>query len=529
MDAASPRPATPVRAGIVLTALVLAAVVCNINVAAATVALPSIGDAFGASQTALNLVGIGNGLGLAMSVLYLGAVADRYGRKRLLLIGLSLTVVASVASAAASSVEALVLARVFTGLAAGAAYPTTLSLITALWADGPARTRAIALWSSVSAMASVGGSVLAGIVLTDAGWRPSFLMAIPLALVAAVLVAWAVPSRVAESEEPVDHIGGVLSVVGVGALVLGIGIVFDPGEQVPGIVLVLVAVVAIGGFGWRQRRTRFPLFDLHIARRRLFWAPAVAGTIAFGALLGAIFVGEQFLQNVLGYDPLKAGAAVIPAAVGLLIAVPFAARLVGTRGTRWAMLLGYAIILAAFLTMLGWRESTPYALVGVGFLFVGAGAAFVMTASSRSLTGSTPVRRVGMASAASDLQGDLGGSIMQALLGAILAAGFAGAVSRHIADSGRAGEIGAEVTAALQASFASAAHVAQAYPADAGQILAAARESLAAGAWAAYLVGAIVLVAGALVVRFGIPDRRGEARLHERYRADDERMPQPGA
>ncbi|MFX8856565.1 hypothetical protein ABTM81_20480, partial [Acinetobacter baumannii] len=80
----------------------------------------------------------------------------------------------------------------------------------------------------------------------------------------------------------------------------------------------------------------FPLFDLHIARRRLFWAPAVAGTIAFGALLGAIFVGEQFLQNVLGYDPLKAGAAVIPAAVGLLIAVPFAARLVGTRGTRWA-------------------------------------------------------------------------------------------------------------------------------------------------------------------------------------------------
>ena len=103
----------------------------------------------------------------------------------------------------------------------------------------------------------------------------------------------------------------------------------------------------------------------------------------------------------------------------------------------------------------------------------------------------------------------------------------------EIGEAGQAGPISSTtespVTAALQASFASAAHVAQAYPADAGQILAAARESLAAGAWAAYLVGAIVLVAGALVVRFGIPDRRGEARLHERYRADDERMPQPGA
>src|SRR5688500_19566641 len=125
-----PSPSLP-RAGITLVALILVAAVANLNLAVANVALPDIGNAFDSSQTALNLIAVGYSLGLAASVLYLGAVGDRYGRKRLLVLGMVLTVPADCLAAWAPSEEVLIGARIFGGLAAGMAYPTTLALITA--------------------------------------------------------------------------------------------------------------------------------------------------------------------------------------------------------------------------------------------------------------------------------------------------------------------------------------------------------------------------------------------------------------
>ncbi|HEY0279307.1 MAG TPA: MFS transporter [Solirubrobacterales bacterium] len=515
----------PARAGLVLAALLIAAVVCNVNFAAATVALPDIGESFDASQTQLNLVGLGTGLGLAMSVLYFGALADRYGRKQLLLAGMALTIVASMISALAPSVEVLIASRVFTGLAAGMAYPTTLSLITALWAEGPRRTAAIALWAGIGGMASVTGSVLAGAVLSFSTWQVAFLLSVPVAVVAIAMIAILVPSHVAESSRAVDHLGGVLSTIGIASLVLGIGIVLAPGGASVGGLMLAVAIVFVALFGWRQRRAANPLYDLSVAGRRLFWVPALAGTIAFGSLIGAMFVGEQFMQNILGYTPLGAGAAVIPAALGLVVMSPQAAKLVTASGTRASMLLGYGLIFLAFLTMLAWREDTPYWLVGVGFFIVGAGAAFVITASSRSLTSSTPVRRVGMASATSDLQNDLGGSVMQALLGAVLAAGFAGKFVEIIAHSPEAGKVSPEITRALQSSFASAEHVASLYPKLEGPILEAARQSLLAGALEAYLIGAVAITVGVVIVWFGLPTHGEEEELRARYAAAAGREP----
>ncbi len=512
---------TPDRAGLVLTALILGALVCNINLAAANVALPDIGDAFGASQTALNIVAVGCSLGLAMSVLYFGALADRYGRKQLLIAGLALTVLASLASAFSGSIEMLVISRLFTGLAAGMAFPTTLSLITALWHAGPARTQAIALWSGVSAMASVAGSVLAGFLLTVWWWGSAFLIAVPIAAVALVLVALYVPSHVEETDEPVDHIGGVLSTVAIAAFVLGISMVFAPGEQATGGTLLVVGIVLLGAFAWRQLRASSPLYDLKVAKRRMFWVPATAGTIVFGSLMGALFVGQQYMQNILGYSTLEAGLAIVPSAVGLLVFSPISARVLQRRGSRFTMLVGYGLVLVAFLTTLLWNPTTPYALVGFGFLAIGSGAAFAMTPASRALTESTPVRRVGMASATSDLQRDLGGAIMQAVLGAILAAGFAASFRHQIAATGEADKISADITHALLASYASALHVADQYPQYKAQIVAAATQSMVTGAWMAYLVGAIAIVIGTVVVAVFLPSYAREQELIAEYaRAD---------
>ncbi len=507
----------PERAPLVLTALILGALVCNINLAAANIALPDIGDAFGASQTSLNLVAVGCALGLAMSVMYLGAVADRYGRKQLLVLGLGLTVVASVLAAFSVSVEMLIAARVFTGISAGMAYPTTLSLITALWSPGRRRTVAIALWSAVSATATVIGSVLAGVLLLWFWWGSAFLLAVPIALAGFVLVIIVVPSHVAESDEPVDHVGGVLSVFMIAALVLGLATVFAPETAVFGGVLLGAAVVLIGVFGWRQMTARSPLYDLSVARRRMFWAPATGGLIVFGSLIGAMFVGQQFQQNILGYSTLEASLSIVPAGIGLLAVAPQSAKLVLTRGSRFTMLLGYVFVLAGFVTMLFWGEDTPFWYVSLAYLAIGIGAGFAMTPASRAITESTPVRRVGMASATADLQRDLGGSIMQGVLGAILAAGFARSFGALIAESGEASSISAQVTAALQSSYASALQVADQNPQYKDQILQAAQQSLEAGSIAAYAVGAIAIALGAAVVWIFLPGHAKEVDLVASY------------
>lgn len=505
----------PPRAGGVLAALLFAAVVCNINTVVAGIAIPTIGQRFDASQTQLNLVALATGLGLSVSVLYLGAVADRYGRKQMLLLGLASTIAAGVLSSFSWSVETLIAAQVLVGIAGGMAFPTTLSLITALWAEGPGRTGVIAFWSSVSSMATIAGAILAGAILVIASWQWVFVLSLPIAAVAFVLVLVFVPSHVEESSEPVDHLGGLLSALALGALVLGVSFVFAPGGGAGGGVLLAAAALLFALFGWRQARASSPLFDLGVARQRLFWLPAVGGLIAVGTLGGAMFVGEQFMQSVMDYNPLEAGLSVVPAVVSLLLAAPLSAKAVGRLGTRSTMLIGYGFLLIALVSMLFWREHTPYALIGFGFFVIGLGVTFVMTASRRALTCSTPVRRAGMASATSDLQSDLGGAVMQALLGAVLASGFAAAFAAQISASSEAATVTDEITEALQSSFASAAHVAEQYPQYADQILAGARESMLEGSLLAFFIGAGVILLGALAVRLGLPSREKEEQLRE--------------
>lgn len=496
--------AAPRGAGPILAALILAAVVCKLNIAAGPVALPAIGEVFGSSQAMLNLVSIGAPFGLAMSVLYFGALADRYGRKQVLTIGLVLIVVASALSALAPTIELLILARVFTGLAAGMVFPTTLALITALWADGAGRKKAIALWGAVAGMASIAGAVVAGAVLAFLPWSASFLTSIPLALIAILIIVRSVPSHVKESEEPVDHLGGVLSTLGIAALVLSIGFCFAPGGTAVGVVLLIAAVVVLGLFAWRQVHAKNPLYDLRIAKQRMFWAPAISGFIVFGSLSGAVFVSVQFMQNVLQYSALQAGLAVLPAALGLLIAAPFAARILVSKGTRSTMLLGYILLALAYLTMLLWREDVPYWLIAVGFILIGAAVSLVSTASSSALTSATPVNRVGMASGTTDLQNDLGASIMQSLLGAVLATGFATATAALISDSARASDVTNDMMLALQSSFAAAAHVATQNPDVADHILEGARQALIYGSFSAFLLGAGAVVLGFIVVIFAV-------------------------
>jgi MFS transporter, DHA2 family, multidrug resistance protein len=515
----------PARAPLVLASLIIVAAVANLNLSVANVALPSIGKAFDSSQTTLDLIAVGYSLGLAASVLYLGAIGDRYGRKLLLILGVALSIPASLLAAFAPSDIVLVVARVLGGFSAGMAYPTTLALITALW-SGPGRTKSIALWSALGGGISALGPLIAGALLEEFYWGSVFLVTLPLAVVALVMALMFVPAHVNESTSPVDNLGGMLSVLTVAGLVLAINFAPVPNRGALAVGLVLIAVAAGAAFLWRQRRAPNPLYDLDIAGRRTFWVAACAGIIVFGSLMGAAFVSQQYLQNVLGYDSVEAGAAILPAVLLMVLVAPRSAKLVEARGARTTLLIGYVFLFLAFGWMLlFWGESSSYWQIGLAYAFIGIGVGFAGTPASHSLTGSVPVRRAGMASGTADLQRDLGGAIMQSILGALLTAGYASAFSSAIAASPESKDVSDQVQGELTKSFSSADQVAQQYPRYADQIVAAARQAFLDGDDWAYTAGLVAILLGALLVFFMFPRFEAEQEMLARFHAEDSESP----
>ena len=327
-----------------------------------------------------------------------------------------------------------------------------------------------------------------------------------------------VPSHVNEATEPVDNLGGVLSAVLVGALIVSINFMPVAGEQTLALVLLAVAAVAGVLFVVRQRRAANPLYDLHVAARPTFWVAACAGIIVFGSLMGAAFVSQQFLQNVLGYSTLEAGAAILPAGIFMVLVAPRSAKLVGLHGSRRTLLTGQALLLLAFVAMLVlWKEDISYWEVAIPYVFLGIGVGLAGTPSSNSLTGSVPVTRVGMASGTADLQRDLGGALMTSIFGALLTAGYASAMGTAIAESGK--HVTDSTQAQLQLSYASAENLAAQHPQYASQITAAAQSSFLDGDQWAYLAAMIaVLIGMALVYRF-FPKKDEEEALRASYHA----------
>jgi MFS transporter, DHA2 family, multidrug resistance protein len=344
------------------------------------------------------------------------------------------------------------------------AYPTTLSLITALWGPGPARTRSIALWAAIGGAISACGPLMSGWLLTVFPWNSVFFVVLPVAVIALVMALKYLPSHMNETTEAVDNLGGILSLVLVGSFILAINFTPIPSMWTTVVILAAIALIALVLFVIRQWRIENPLYDLKVAARPTFWVAAVGGIIVFGSLMGAMFIGQQFLQNVLGYSTVNAGFAILPAAIMMVLVAPRSAKLVETRGSRSTLLLGYAFVLLGFLTMLLlWKENIPYWKVGLGYAFVGIGVGLAGTPASRSLTGSVPVSRVGMASGTADLQRDLGGAIMQSIFGALLAAGYASTMAAALAAYPNAAQVPSSVSSALTMSYAGAQSVAAEY------------------------------------------------------------------
>ncbi len=514
---AGPSPAAtadrrPPHAGLVLATLILGAIVANINTSISNVALPDIGLALNASNQQLTFITDAYQIAIAATVLYLGAVGDRYGRKKLLLLGAALCIPFSVLSSQMHSSQGLVLAQMATGVAGGMLYPTTLSLITALF-SGKAMTRAIALWMGIGAGASVFGPLLGGFLLEHYWWGSVFLVTTPFAAAVFVLALLFVPRRSGEGKAAIDHPGGVLSILMVSSFV--ITIVLLPQGVTPTVIgLFVVAAVTGALFVLRERRAANPLFDLKLAAAPTFWVAFVAGLVTFGALIGAAFIGQQFTQNVLGFEPLKAATMTLAMAVAMIASSPLAARLIHSIGTRLTLAAGLSSIALGFVTIaLLWRPGASVVWVLLAYAFLGCGVGLAGTPASRSLTASLPVKRVGMGSASADLTKDLGGAVFQAILGTLLTIAYSQYFVRAFASlpTAQAQKLGTQAAAEISSSYAGARHVAATLPgADADKLVAAARDAFTDGKTVAIVFALVSTLVGIVLVLWKYPRHAAE-------------------
>jgi MFS family permease len=242
--------------------------------------------------------------------------------------------------------------------------------------------------------------------------------------------------------------------------------------------------------------------------------------------MGAMFIGQQFLQNVLNYSTLDAGLAILPAAFCMVLVAPRSAKLVEKYGARVTLLVGYAFCLLGFVLMLLlWEEGSSYWQVALGYAALGIGVGFAGTPASHSLTSSVPVQRVGMASGTADLQRDLGGAVMQSIFGALLTAGYASAVGSTLASEPGGDQLTASVQSQLTKSFASAEAIAEQNPQYSQQITDAARVAFLKGDDWAYLAGIVAILIGAALVFFLFPGKVREQELLESYMKEGEAPP----
>lgn len=517
----------PPRSQFVLLALVTGACAANINLSVANVALPTIGDDLGASQDQLTVIADAFALGLASTVLYLGSIGDRYGRKLLFVLGATLSIPTAMMAAWAPNPEVLGLARLLSGFSAALLFPTTLSLIAVLY-RGRARVSAIALWSGVGGGMAALGPVVAGWLLQHFWWGSVFLVAVPLEVLALVVGLLVLPWRAGEERFPVDHLGGVLSVIGIGGLVVVIERA-DLGLDATWFVTAAVAVVALTLFGWQQTRAPRPLVALLLAKARTFWVAFVAGAIAFGSLIGAMFIGQQFTQNVLGYDTLTAAAVVLPAAICTALFGQVAGRLIPRFGSQFTFMIGLGSLAAALTVMLAtWTSSAAIAWVLLAYGLVGIGVGLTSTPASRSLMSSVPAARSGMGSAFLDLTRDFGGAILQAIMGGILAATYATRIAADLAGltPDQAEQVSSQAAQQMTSSFEGAAEVAKSFPSDAaGQIVAAASTAFTDGKTAAIGVALLLTLVGMALVLVVYPRRDREEAYYAAVAAAGEARP----
>jgi len=412
----------------ILVVLCLALTVIVLDNTILSVALPRLAHDLDASESTLQWVTTAYSLVLAGLLLPLAGIGDRYGRKRLLLIGLVVFGLSSIAAAWAATSGQLVAARALMGVGGACSMPATLAILSNVFPPAE-RGRAIALWSGVSGLAGAAGPVVGGLLLNHFWWGSVFLVNVPVVLVTVVGVCVLVPPSKDPAARPID-VGG--SALWTGALVLVLyGIIEGPvhGWTSPIVLGTIAAGVAlVATFAAWERRAADPLLPPAVVAQPRMQAGMLIIPTTFFAVFGVQFVLTQWLQGVRGLDPLSAGLCFIPQSLAIVAASAWSPHLAERRGERSTVSLGFVLLASGLVGIAAFVPGGHVAAIVVVSVAFGAGIGFTTPIGVELQMGSVPPERAGIAAGVNETIVEAGGALGVAVLGSVLAIGVHGSV-----------------------------------------------------------------------------------------------------
>lgn len=483
----------------ILGVMCLVLVLVVVSVSSMNVAIPSImQDLEPTSAEALWIVD-SYALVFAGLLLPAGAIGDKYGRKRALIVGLAIFGIGAFAAFFASSATALIAIRGCMGVGAAFAMPATLSIITVVFPKEE-RAKAIAIWAGLAGAGGAIGVLSSGLILRWFEWSAVFLVNVPIAVVALGLILKFVPWTRDEQTDPLDPGGALLSIAGFFALLYSIIEGPEKGwTSAEVLVSSIAAVVLLTGFVLFELRVKYPMLDPRVFLIRRFGLASLVVTVAFAAMFGQFFLVAQYFQLVMGQSALESGVRSLPFAVTMVMISPRAPVFSAKFGVRNVLVVGLLVQAGGLFVLSLANVDTSYLLIVVGLVLLAAGMGSIMPALTETIVSSLPADKAGVASAVNDTTREIGGAIGIAVMGSLVATAYRSTVSPFVEPMPE------EVAEAASDSIGAALGIAAQQGGEQGQqLVAIAREGFVEGLSNAMMVACVVgvLVAGLIAALY---------------------------
>ena len=503
----------------ILSVLVVSLLVVVLDNTILNIALPTIQRDLGATQSQLVWAVDAYVLVFAALLFSWGVIGDRIGRKKVLIIGLTLFAIASAIAAFSNGPSMLIGMRALMGVGGAAVLPTTLAIITVVFPPHE-RGKAIGVWAAAVGAAVALGPILGGILLQHPNWfewllgnawGSVFLINVPIVIVGVIAIAKVVPETKNPNPRSLDIPGLLLSITGLGLLIFGIIHASETRDWLAPTVLIpaFVGVALIAFFLWIESRSDHASFDVGLFKNRGYAVSITAVSLAFFALSGITFVLPFYLQILRGFDTLSAGLAFVPFAVGQIIAAPRSAAMVEKFGYRAVMSFGLGAVEVALGALSVIQIDTPIWVVLVVFFIFGFGMGNVIAPASTVMQNVLPLARAGAGSAVQNTVRQVGGALGVAVIGTILATRYATNVEPFL------GNLPAEIPdqAKEVASESIIGTVSVLNQAAESGLPAATVAQLQSGAFEAFLnashitslISTVIVIIAFLIVLFGLP------------------------
>lgn len=415
------------------------------------VANPTIAKDLGSSLAGLQWVTNGYLLALAVTLILGGKLGDRFGRRRVFVIGIVGFAITSLGCALSTTTGMLIGFRVLQGLAGAMLMPNTLAILRATYPPAELN-RAVGIWGGASALAVASGPIVGGLLVEHVSWESIFLLNLPLGAIAAFFtLRWVKESRDETHVDGFDMPGIVLLS---GGLFLSIWALIKAQDHGWTSTYVLgfgaAGLVTLVLFVLREHRTAAPLLPLSLFRSRSLSAGVVLVVAGFFALFGVLFFVGLYLQNVHHYSPVQTGVRMLPLTAVFTISAPLGGLLTERFGPRWPLCAGMLMFAASFYGLTGLEADSPYSELWPYFLLLGFALGLVIVASTEAIIGNAPVERGGVAGGLQNTANQLGGVLGTAVLGSVIVSTVADKLPGALSGAGVPDAVAGQVIASKE-------------------------------------------------------------------------------